>query len=103
MQTSLLRRTVDPIIAATVATLMCAVAANSQIVVSQESGENPSLSTKLRGNERFVPDVVLYDTAAPVKIARPKVDSNIINKMVKAREHTSSTKSFASLPGHGVQ
>jgi len=100
MHTSLLRRTIDPIIAATVATLMCAVAATSQVVVSQENSENPSLMSKLRANERFVPDVVLYESAPG---ARPAVDITIINKMTKARQTTSTPKSFAQLPGHGVQ
>lgn len=100
MHTSLVRRTIDPIIAATAATLMCAVAANSQIVVSQESSDNPSLMTKLRANERFAPDVVLYEKAP---VARPAVDAHIINKLVKARQTTSTPKSFAQLPGHGVQ
>lgn len=100
MHTSLVRRTIDPIIAATVATLMCAVAANSQIVVSQESSENPSLLTKLHANERFVPDVVLYEKAP---VSRPAVDATIINKLVRARQTTSTPKSFAHVPGHGVQ
>ena len=100
MHTSLVRRTIDPIIAAMVATFMCAVAANSQIVVSQESSENPSLMTKIRANERFAPDIVLYETA-PVK--RPVVDTIIINKLVKARITTATPKSFAQVPGHGVQ
>ena len=100
MHTSLVRRTIDPIIAATAATLMCALAANSQIVVSQENSENPSLMTKLRANERYVPDVVLYEKAT---VSQPAVDTNIINKLVKARQTTSTPKSFAQLPGHSVQ
>lgn len=100
MHTSLLRRTIDPIIAATAATLMCAVAANSQIVVSQESSENPSLMSKLRASERYVPDVVMYESAPA---ARPAVDTTIINKLIKARKTTSTPKSFAQLPGHEVQ
>ncbi len=100
MHTSLVRRTIDPIIAATVATLMCAVAANSQIVVSQENSENPSLMTKIHANERFAPDIVLYEKAP---IAQPVVDTHMINKLVKARQTSSSPKSFAHLPGHGVQ
>jgi hypothetical protein len=100
MHTSLLRRTIDPVIAAMVATLMCAVAANSQIVVSQESSENPSLMSKLHANERYAPDIVLYEKAPAAKKA---VDTSIINKLVKARVTTSTPKSFAQLPGHGVQ
>ncbi|HNB22132.1 MAG TPA: hypothetical protein PKZ32_06940 [Candidatus Melainabacteria bacterium] len=100
MHTSLVRRTIDPLIAATAATLMCAVAANSQIVVSQESSENPGLMTKLHASERFVPDVVLYEKAPAAKQA---VETHIINKLTKARQTTSTPKSFAQLPGHGVQ
>ena len=100
MHTSLLRRTIDPIIAATAATLMCAVAATSQIVVSQDNSENPSLMTKLHASERFVPDIVLYESAP---VSRPAVDTHIINKLTKARQTTSTPKSFAQLPGHGVQ
>ncbi len=100
MHTSLVRRTIDPIIAAMVATLMCAVAAKSQIVVSQESSENPSLLTKLHANERYAPDIVIYEKA---KGEHASVDTTIINKLVKARQTTSTPKSFAQVPGHGVQ
>ncbi|MBA3993120.1 MAG: hypothetical protein C0469_06285 [Cyanobacteria bacterium DS2.3.42] len=100
MHTSLVRRTIDPLIAATVATLMCAVAATSQVVVSQESSENPSLLTKIRANERFAPDIVLYEQAP---VAKPSVDTTIINKLVKARMTTATPKSFAHVPGRGVQ
>lgn len=103
MHTSLVRRTIDPIIAALVATFVCAIAANSQIVVSQESSENPSLMSKLHANERFAPDVVLYEKAPEAAVNKTAVDTSIVNKLVKARQATTTPKSFASVPGRGVQ
>ena len=100
MYTSMIRRTMDPIIAATAATLICAVAAHSQTIVSNAVvDESTDLQTKLKANEKFVPDVVLYDQTP----AKPKVDVSLAHKMTRAHKDHSSPKTFCVVPGRNVQ
>lgn len=100
MYTSMIRRTLDPLIAATAATLICAVAAHSQTIVSNAVGdESADLQAKLKMNEKFVPDVVLYDQA----VAKPKVDATLAHKMTRAHKDHSTPKSFCVVPGRNVQ
>ncbi|HEY9785631.1 MAG TPA: hypothetical protein V6D17_09540 [Candidatus Obscuribacterales bacterium] len=101
MHTSLVRRTLDPIIAALAATLLFALAAQAQIVVTSQTYE-PGKKFHLKANYsiRLSPEIIRDE----VNIKKPHVDQALIDKVVQIRSTIpTSAPSYYLVPGSSAQ
>lgn len=100
MNTSLLRRTLDPILAALAATFLCALMAQGQIVVlpPEHGVETHKTQFKLRvyENHRLSPDVISEQGT----LKKPIVDKALVEKLTRIRSAIPAVaSSYYMVPG----
>lgn len=98
MNTSLIRRTLDPVVAAIAATMLCALMAKAQIVVLPSSNDTPRNRFRLSiyHSERLSPDIITEDGT----FKRPVVDAALVEKVERVRSQIPiSAPSYYMIPG----
>lgn len=94
MTTSLLRRTVDPLVLAGAATVVLAVAAHGQIIVT--SSVDPDMRSELQ-SARHSPDIIRFENNNTL----PAVDKNLSEQLRRAKESLPVGSLNYLVPGHG--